>query len=295
MLLERLRPLLSHDEKEMLLKITDKSQKGGIRTKTVFIKGYPAVIFCSAGLQIDEQESTRFLLLSPQTSQEKLRQAIHEKIKKETDSNAYALWLDGNPERKLLKERIEAIRNEHIEEIKIANPDLIERIFLDKRAILKPRHQRDIGRLISLVKMFALLNLWFRDRKDNIVIANADDIKEAVQIWDKISESQEYNLPPFVYDLFREVILTAWQDKNKENAGDIKIGISRMDIFKKHYEVYGRPIPDWLLRQQIIPMLETTGLINQEADPNDKRKMLIYPTAQLTMSDDKNNSERDRG
>jgi hypothetical protein len=295
MLLERLRPLLSHDEKEMLLKITDKSQKGGIRTKTVFIKGYPAVIFCSAGLQIDEQESTRFLLLSPQTSQEKLRQAIHEKIKKETDSNAYALWLDGDPERKLLKERIEAIRNEHIEEIKIADPEMIEKIFLNKRAILKPRHQRDIGRLISLVKMFALLNLWFRDRKDNIIIANADDIKEAVQIWDKISESQEYNLPPFVYDLFREVILTAWQDKNKGNAGDIKVGISRMDIFKKHYEVYGRPIPDWLLRQQIIPMLETTGLINQEADPNDKRKVLIYPTAQLTVSDDKNNSELDRG
>lgn len=295
MLLERLRPLLSHDEKEMLLKITDKSQKGGIRTKTVFIKGYPAVIFCSAGLQIDEQESTRFLLLSPQTSQEKLRQAIHEKIKKETDSNAYALWLDGNSERKLLKERIEAIRNENIEEIKIADPEMIERIFLDKRAILKPRHQRDIGRLISLIKMFALLNLWFRDRKDNIIIANADDIKEAVQIWDKISESQEYNLPPFVYDLFREVILTAWQDKNKGNAGDIKVGISRMDIFKKHYEVYGRPIPDWLLRQQIIPMLETTGLINQEADPNDKRKVLIYPTAQLTVSDDKNNSELDRG
>lgn len=294
-LLERLRPLLSHDEKEMHLKITDKSQKGGLKTKNIFIKGFPAVIFCSAGLKIDEQESTRFLLLSPQTSQEKLRESIQEKIKKETDNNAYALWLESNPERKLLKERIEAIRNENIEEIKIANPEMIEQIFLSKRAILKPRHQRDIGRLIALIKMFALLNLWFRDRKDNIILASENDINEAVKIWDKISESQEYNLPPYIYDLYREVILTAWQDVNKENAGYIKIGISRLDIFKKHYEVYGRPIPEWLLRQQIIPMLETTGLINQEADPNDKRKMLIYPTAQLTVLDDKNNSELDCG
>jgi DNA-binding MarR family transcriptional regulator len=32
-------------------------------------------------------------------------------------------------------------------------------------------------------------------------------------------------------------------------------------------------------------MLETAGLISQERDPNDKRKMLIYPTTQLTISD----------
>ena len=31
------------------------------------------------------------------------------------------------------------------------------------------------------------------------------------------------------------------------------------------------------LRQQILPMLETAGLITQEQDLADKRKMLIYP------------------
>jgi hypothetical protein len=35
-------------------------------------------------------------------------------------------------------------------------------------------------------------------------------------------------------------------------------------------------IDDWQLRQQIIPMLETSGLIYQEQDPDDKRKMLIF-------------------
>ena len=60
--------------------------------------------------------------------------------------------------------------------------------------------------------------------------------------------------------------------------------MTRQDIVQKHYEVYGRFIPDWQLRQQIIPMLETAGLITQERDPNDKRKMLIYPTTPLTIS-----------
>ena len=31
------------------------------------------------------------------------------------------------------------------------------------------------------------------------------------------------------------------------------------------------------LRQQILPILETSGLIYQEQDPSDKRKVLIFP------------------
>ena len=52
---------------------------------------------------------------------------------------------------------------------------------------------------------------------------------------------------------------------------------------QEHYQVYGRFIENWQLRQQIIPMLETAGLIVQEKDPDDKRKILIYPTALLTI------------
>jgi len=278
MLLERLRPLLSHDEREMHLKITDKSQKGGLRTKNVFIKGFPAVIFCSAGLKIDEQEGTRFMLLSPQTSQEKLRESIQEKIKKETDGSAYYLGIESDSGRKLLKERIKAIRGEHINNIKIINPETIEKLFLNKRSILRPRHQRDIGRLISLIKMFALLNIWFRERDGDIIIANEQDIREAMKIWDKIYESQEYNLPPYIYDFYKEIIVSAYENKNKCINCEKKQGVNKIDINKKHYEVYGRSIADWQLRQQIIPMLETTGLINQEPDPSDNRKILIYPT-----------------
>jgi len=58
-------------------------------------------------------------------------------------------------------------------------------------------------------------------------------------------------------------------------------GLSRQEIMKKHFEVYGRFLPDWQLRQWIIPMLETSGLITQEADSFDKRKILISPTSEI--------------
>ncbi len=284
MLLERLRPLLSHDKKEMTIKITDKAQKGGLKTKTIFLKGFPAVIFCSAGLVIDEQEGTRFLLLSPETNQEKIHGGISEKINKECDNQKYKEWLEGNPGRILLRERILAIRNEMVDDIKISSPESIKKIFLDNKTLLKPRHQRDIGRLISIIKAFALLNLWFRDREGNNIIANEDDIKEAMKIWGKISESQEYNLPPYVYDLYKEVILPAYRNKNTDEHGfpnGFEEGLTKQDIFNWHFKVYGRNLEDFKLRMHIIPMLETAGLISQEPDQKDKRRILTFPTAPL--------------
>jgi len=293
-LLARLRPLFSHDKKEISLKITDKTQKFGLKTKNILLKGYPAVIFCTAGLRIDEQEATRFLLLSPEINQEKIREGIIEAIKKEADSESYRGWLEKNPERKLLKERIQAIKLENIGEIKIANPEKIEKRFLANKR-LKPRHQRDIKRLISLIKSFALLNIWWRERDGSTIVANDEDIEQAFEIWDQIATSQELNLPPYIYNLYREVILKAWQNKNTNLSEDVTevvgaIGLSRQEILEKHYEVYGRMLDTNQLRQQILPMLETAGLITQEADPNDKRKILVYPTVPLAIYESERNS-----
>ncbi len=129
-------------------------------------------------------------------------------------------------------------------------------------------------------------------------MADESDIEEAFKIWEVISESQELNLPPYIYQLYQEVILPAWNEKNRDRAEGFeeitgKLGLTRQDIIQKHFEVYGRFIPDWQLRQQIIPMLETAGLITQERDPNDKRKMLIYPTTPLTISDFANQGQEE--
>lgn len=287
-LLERLRPLLSHDKKEIQSKLTDKTQKGGNKTKNVIIRGFPAVTFCSAGLKIDEQESTRFLLLSPETNQEKIREAIHEKLKKESNKLGYKDWLEKNPDRILLKDRILTIKYENITDIQITESEYIEQKFLEKKEILKPRHQRDIGRLISLIKAFTLLNLWFRDREGNTIFSSKDDIDEAFSIWEKLAEPQEYNLPPYIFNLYKEIIVPAYNKKNI--TPETKLGLERKEIIKKHYEVYGRMLDDWRLRNQIIPMLDTAGLITQEKDTSDGRKILVYPIDYI-----KNNSETDCG
>jgi hypothetical protein len=56
--------------------------------------------------------------------------------------------------------------------------------------------------------------------------------------------------------------------------GTIK-GISRRDIMEKYHAIFHRPLSESTLRSDILPMLERAGLLIQEQDPDDKRKLMV--------------------
>ncbi len=148
--------------------------------------------------------------------------------------------------------------------------------------MLKSRHSRDIGRLLALVKSLALLNLWWRQKEGSSITANEDDVNQGFAIWNKIAVTEDLNLPPYIYNLFQEVILPIWSTKEISymSLEGQKEGISRQEVQKKHLEVYGRMLDPTKLVKGIIPMLETAELITQEPHPMDGRKMLIFPTVE---------------
>lgn len=270
-LLQRLRPLLSHDAKNLDVKITDRREKYGLRTKTVRVVGYSTVIFCTGSLKMDEQESTRSFLLSPETTQEKLRESIELKIKKDCNTRKFIEWVNSDKRRILLKQRIDQIKKAGINYI-VLDEEKIQNTFFENHKILKPRHSRDIGRLISLIKGLALFNFWYRKKDENgNLIASDKDIEEGFKIWNEISVSQDLGIPPYVFRLYQEVI----KPLLLENDGT---GINRKSISVKHFEKYGRALPYWQLKDEIIPTLESVGLIYQEPNPDNRREMLIHST-----------------
>lgn len=268
-LLERLRPLLSHDRKELIYKITDKKEKAGLRTKTVKIIGFPAVIFCTGKLRTEDQEATRMILLSPEISQEKIREAIYLRAMREGDKEAFTNWVESNPERRMLKERIRRIKDAGIKDARILKPEKIAEQFMNSRRILKPRHTRDISRLFSLIKAVALLNLWHRKCDGDVIEASDEDVEQAFKLYETIMEAQELGIPPFVLQVYKEVIKPLCE----ENDGR---GVSRKDIAKRFLTVFGRPISEWILRREILQSLEEAGLITQEQDPSDRRRVLVH-------------------
>jgi hypothetical protein len=275
-LLEKLRSILSHDQKRSVFKITDKNQKGGNRTKTVVIIGYPSVFFCSAGLRVDEQESTRFIMLSPSVEQDKILQGIQQTITKESDREKFMETVNSDPERILLKERILAIKHEHIDDVKIENTALVEKLFLQDTANLQPRQQRDIKKIMSLIKGFTLLNLWFREQEGSCVYASDKDIEDGFNLWSQISFGQDYGLSPYVMSIYTKIILPLWDESGRFDKSD-KQPVTRKQLLDKHFRVFHKPLGVQYLRQQILPQLESVGLIMQERGTSDSREMVIIP------------------
>lgn len=287
-LLQRLRPLLSHDEKILRVQIADKKQKAGLKTKEIELIGYPAVIFCSAGMKIDEQEGTRFLLLSPEISSEKIREAVFTKVEKESDSNSYIEQLNSNPKRQELMQRIIAIKESGIRDVNITeHKKLIVELFWQTRKTPKPRHTRDIGRVVALIKVITLLNFPFRNRFGNTIEATQEDIREAYTLWDSLSEPQEYNLPPYIYNLYWNIVVSEYLSLNANRKEATRFGIKREDIRRKYWEETSQLLEENKLRIQILPMLETAGLLEIEQDKNDKRILRYTPTRL-----ERNNSEQ---
>src|SRR3989344_3428858 len=289
-LISRLRPVLSHDQKESRLKITDKAQKGGNKTKNIVLIGFPSVYFGSAEMRVDEQESTRFLMLSPSIEHEKIYQGVKQAIRKASDSEKFNQELDADPIRNLLKKRIQGIRQENIFDVKIEDIEHIEKLYLKDGASVRPRQQRDIKKIISIIKGFALLNLWFRKRDGDYIWASKKDIEDAFELWDKISYGQDYGLAPYLFEIYTKIIMVLWKEPGDlfsefSNTADKKKFITRKEILKRHFQVYKTPLGMQKLRQQILPQLEQVGLIVQEKGGNGGREMVVIPL-ETGMEDD---------
>jgi hypothetical protein len=286
-LMAALRTLLSHDDKKLDSKITDKSDSNGHRTKGVTFIGFPVVIYCTTGQLLDEQEATRFILLSPEINDGRLHRSVQMTLERLGSPATFAAAVENNPARKLLKQRIQAIQHTEIEEILIPEGMLegIYKTFVGDRK-LKPRDNRDIARLLSFAKIFALLNLWFRQRHGKVLVVAESDIREAFKVWEAIEKTQDLSIAPYVLGVFKDVILPLYKEKNTRCAFDSSVGLTRQQIVNGYSQVYGHAISETKLRQDILPPLEEAGLIYQESDPDNSRKKLVFIREQPTSEPD---------
>jgi hypothetical protein len=275
-LIQRLRPILSHDRKEIVIKITDRSARFGLRTKNVRVIGYFSSAYCTARLRSDEQDVTRGFMLSPEISQDKLRKVIELIEMRERDPAEYYRNLETNTQRLFLKGRVLAVKNAKIRNVIV--PDSIQERFQERHPILKPRHQRDFDRLYSLIKSWALLNFQKRKRIGPDIEANVTDVEVGFQLYDLIREANDLGFPPSIYDTWTLVVKPLLYGEAGEE------GVDRLAIMRKHLELLGRPLPPWKLKDEILPALESANLVSLEPDPQNRRRTLVkLVTSQNTL------------
>lgn len=263
-LLERLRAFLSHDEKIMHMKITDKNQKGGNKTKNIKLIGYASVIFCMTTLKSDTQEKTRFLILSPEISDSKISGGINKVIERASRGDKYDDGLSKDKDRSNLILRIQAIKDLEINNIYVRDED---EIYLKEKYYgtikkLQPRHQRDINRIISIIKSITLMNAWYRELNNKNIYVNRNDIDIALSLYANIAENQDLGISSYLYQTYKEVIRPCFFDKVDNDIVKDE-GISYQDILNYHYKVKGFKMDHSYLRQNVIPELEACGLIEK--------------------------------
>jgi len=267
-LLEYLRPILSHDKKVVEHHITDKDQKYGLRTKIIKIIGYPTVIYCSATNDIDDQELTRCISISPQVTQTKLKASIGATIARETDRTYTDNSIEENPERKSLIQRIQAIKESNTSDVIIPFSEQIGTMFSEKHSSLKPRHQRDITKIIRITKAFTLLNMWQREMKNKLPVATLEDLNSAFEIWEHISLYQDYGIPSHNIDIYLQIIVPLSKYSYLE-------GTTKERIIKEYRKKFGGPLDFYQLNRYILPSLVSAGLITLEASQSNRREKVI--------------------
>jgi hypothetical protein len=284
-LLQRLRSLLSHDEKQIVVKIADRSQKSGLRTKTVIIEGYPTVIFCTAKFSLQDQEKTRLLLLSPEIDQEKLRETIALKIDKESDRESYHKRTMEDPQRQILTDRVWNIREARVKYVKIPEEfrQPINEHFLEAHKYLIPRHQRDISRLMGIIKGHALLNFNHRERIEDSIFVNLEDIEVGFKLYSTVSEANELGLSPELFSVYTKL---------KPYIDGKESGITLKDFQKDYYQEFHKTIGEDSAKT-ILKIWSSVGLVIPQPDPEDRR-FIRYICPDMGATPDKNISEPER-
>lgn len=272
---ENLRPLLSHDKKEISFLNTNRTHTGTNNAKEGIMRGFPSTFFCSANLQMDEQEQTRALIISPETSQAKIEAGIDLVQEKSYDRTSFNAMLTNSPQRKLLIDRVIYIKSLHIDNVIIPRSFGIEKRFkATVNGKLQPRHQRDIQHLNSLIKAFALLNAPTRERKGNDIVAKVQDVDAAFELWKYLNRSQEYGVSPETLEFYESIVYPCFQEQRSQNSAVVGVTMSNLS---EYCVGQGLPVKQEYWRKQHIPALKRAGLISEEKDINDKRNKIFVP------------------
>lgn len=267
-ILEALRPILSHDKKEIVSKITDKNVKGGNSTKNVIIVGFPSVFYCTASLRMDEQESTRLIMLSPEVNEEKIRDGVRSVVFTEEKQDVEEATSG-------LRERLLAIKYQDISEVRLTDnqkAELFSKIEKMKTSFI-PRDMRDADKIKCLIYAIAVLNFPYRKVENGILYSNDSDVEQVLSLWKNFVKSQSYDLPPYLLEVFEKVYIPLFKEK-----GDImnetlldEIYLEKSEIFKTFRDVFKRALRSNELLET-IQMFESIGFIEIGNHALDGRK-----------------------
>ena len=139
---------------------------------------------------------------------------------------------------------------------------------------------RDITRLLAIIKGNALLNYAQREKTEDTITANLEDVQVGFKLYNTISDANELGLPPEIYNIYTKLL------PEIEEAED---GITKRDFQKLYFKEFHKLIGS-KKATEILKLLDTAGLLCEIPDPNDRRLLRYIPQrVEVSKESNKNN------
>jgi hypothetical protein len=289
-----LKPILSHDKKEIEFPFVNKTDREGHQTKDVVVRGWPSCIFCSARdeskMEIWSEVKSRFLITSPNMVPKKYdesTQLISLNFGWPNSIQQQAIISD--IEMDWAKECILLIKQK-ISELKSKNKDNGKiSLWIPYNRLLQKELPSNKGTDVRLQKrIFSLLNIVpivkFNLRKllvlgnETSVIADLSDLKEVLTI------TQNFDgIPKFKLDFFDNIFYPCFKTKTKPdtNADGSKTedreAVTSKQLCDYYKEKTGKPISTDNIKTTYLNELVNNGLIDYEISNIHGKQYIYYP------------------
>jgi hypothetical protein len=274
-----LKPILSHDSKEIEFPFVDKTERGLIPRRVV-VRGWPACIFCSArdesNWPVWPEIQSRFLITSPNMIQEKYQ-----------ESNLLIAQRKGLPT--LVQQKIivsdEEIRlanisilylKQEIKKLSTSIHNIITSVWIPYLQYLaealpsdKGTDTRAINRIFSILNIIPLAKANLRPKliygSEALVIATLEDLGEVLHITQNLN-----GMPTYKMKFFNEIFFPLYIEKSHEP-------LTTKELCEYFKTKYGKAIDSDSMKKKYLNELRNNGIIGEEDSPDDKRQKIYNP------------------
>ena len=287
-LFESIKTTLSHDQQYIKSFSVNKSKSGTIFGQKFVIRGFPAVIYCSAKdeqkLDTTDEINTRFNTISLNTSPKKYRKMLElEALHSSLPDSIYREEVISEDEIEQLRKQIRLIINQVQEYGEVLNPYGLglARLFKDDAGF----RTRQFKILNNNITIHTLANAKNRPKiiHDGVTVPIViwTDIEESCYLTKEPREIQPYKIK-FFNDYIRPAILESGKEKQfVEGSINCLTASEIADVLTKK----GRTTDRQKLQETFLKSFVAHGFLEEYTDP-DNRSRNIYALSQTFVAEE---------
>jgi hypothetical protein len=289
-----IKPILSHDDKEIEFPYVDRIEGVGLVVKRIVVRGWPACIFCSArdesSWQVWPEIESRFLIVSPNMNKQKYFESnVLIAQKKGLPNIVQQKLIISDEDTELARECFLYLREEIQQRSAGGITGKSSTVWIPFGQLLaeilpsnKGSDSRNTNRIFALLNIIPLTKAHLRPRLvyglELLVVATLEDLREVLHITQDVT-----GMPVYKLKFYKEIFLPLFRSKRAPDVGDEgkserTIAITSREICDYYNSTKDvKPLTVDNLKKTFLDELLNHGYIEQETSAINAKQNIYYP------------------